>query len=92
MLGQKVKTDFEAGKICNEVAECIGAIAMGNQGLFEHSDKTGCYCFIPSTFHCTLKYYPGDIKLDPALCRAEELRTELFADPIQAAYLKRRRK
>jgi len=37
-LSRKVKTDFEAGRICKEVAECIAAIAMGNQGLFEHQD------------------------------------------------------
>ena len=87
-LAEDVKKELEAEKVCEEVAECIAGIAMGHQGLFEHLDRTGCYCFIPSTFNCPLKYYSGGVKIDPALCLAEELRAELFADPLKAAYLK----
>ena len=87
-LADDVKKELEAGTICEEVSECIAGIAGGHQGLFEHLDRTGCYCFIPSTFACPLKYYPGDVKLDPSLCLAEELRAELFANPLKAVYLK----
>jgi len=74
---KKVKDATQRGTICDVVFECLASVAMNKQGLFEHQDRTGNYCFIPSTFYCPLKYYVGDLKIDPALCKAQELRYEL---------------
>ena len=87
----KVKKDIERKRLDKVVFECIASVVSGNQGMFEHQDRTGCYCFIPSTFYCPLKLYLEDVRIDPAFCRAQLLRDELFSDPISANYLKGRK-
>lgn len=59
------------------ILEGIAEVIKNNECLFEYKDPTGHYCFAPDKYYCPLRHYPG-LEIDPANCKAEELRKELY--------------